>query len=101
MDRTDSNNYLSEEQKQALRNIRDNLLRAEKTLKNAIKEAEKCYIISKSQIAINNEIGDIPVKEAFQNELARSMKEKSNLQMIIERALEETSNARYNMSINF
>lgn len=101
MDRTDSDNYFYEEQKQALRTIRDELLRAERTLKKAIKEAEKCYIISKSQIAIHTEIGDIPAKEAFQNELERSMKEKSNLQIIIEKALEELSSARYQMSKNF
>ncbi|MGD6934656.1 MAG: hypothetical protein ACQCN5_10665 [Candidatus Bathyarchaeia archaeon] len=101
MVKIDSDNSFSDEQKQALMSIRDELVEAEKTLKRAIKEAEKCYIISKSQIAMQNEIGGIPVKDAFQNELARSMKEKSNLQMIIEKALEELSSAKSKITINF
>ncbi|MCW4045375.1 MAG: hypothetical protein NWE94_07665 [Candidatus Bathyarchaeota archaeon] len=74
---------------------------AEKTLKRAIREAEDCYIISRSQIALQNEIGGIPAKEAFQNELARSIKEKSNLQIIIVKALKEISIARHKIIINF
>ncbi|MCW4002542.1 MAG: hypothetical protein NWE95_01315 [Candidatus Bathyarchaeota archaeon] len=101
MGRIDLDNSCSEEQKQALMNIRDELMEAEKTLTRAIKEAEKCYIISKSQIAIDNEIGGIPIKEAFQNELERSMKEKSNLQSLIEKALEQMSSARSKIIIPF
>jgi hypothetical protein len=90
----DNANSLTQEQQQALMNIRHEFMVAEKTLKKAIKEAENCYIINKTQIGVEIEIGGVSAKDALQNELTRSMKEKSNLQVLIEKALEQMEIAR-------
>lgn len=85
---------MSQEQKQALETLRYDLMKTEKTLKKAIKLAECCYIVNRISIDAQNQIGGVNIQEAFRNELARSIKEKSELQAIIEKALDELSAAR-------
>lgn len=78
--------FLPEAKYELMKSLQDEIKNAEKTLKNAVKLTQNCYIIDKMNIKMQNEIGGISIQEAFKNELARAQKEKSGVEQLIEKA---------------
>jgi hypothetical protein len=80
--------FLSKEKYDLLTNAQDGLKSAEKTLKNTLKLAERSWIVDTMSIKMQNEIGGIDIQEAFKNELANAQKGKSEIEQMIETALD-------------